>query len=57
MNVTGVGTMSEAAVASGKSEDFGYTFCDGCNEVPFCAHELLQCVERGVRALRQLMNG
>lgn len=36
MNTTGVGTMPETAVASGKSEEFGYTFCGGCNEVPFC---------------------
>ena len=36
MCATEVGAMSETADDSGDREEFGYTFCDGCNEVPFC---------------------
>ncbi len=28
--------LSQAPGKSAEAEEFGYTFCDGCNEVPFC---------------------
>ncbi|MFH1573168.1 MAG: molybdopterin oxidoreductase, partial [Acidobacteriota bacterium] len=28
--------LSDVPDKSGDAEEFGYTFCDGCNEVPFC---------------------